>query len=227
MRGDGAPRRRCLWSSAHLLCEGAAPFGAPPGHFRPGSFAAFSLLCRAALCPLSASRHLRLAISRRLLGSTAPSPLRTLRRVRRQPAPGRPPDSGAGRSPGTARVRGERSPAPAGAAPAFTSRELPGTRPWKAQMAHLRHPRLPVAPSRSVPRRRPSQEQGGVEYGPRLWLDYDPREENARGAPFAHSRASGHPGRISAGSPLSRGRTGDVAPPRTTPTSRNRGPPRA
>ena len=99
-------------------CEGAAPFGAPPGQRRPGLFAASSFRHRAALCPRNALLHLRLRahgafwVNRSFAASDfawrPPSAMLLAG-----------PRSGAGRSPDAARVRGERCPAPAGAAPAL------------------------------------------------------------------------------------------------------------
>ena len=112
--------------SAHLLFEGAAPFGAPPGLLSSGLICGVFTAVPGRALPAERCAPSSAAISRRLSGQPLLRRHRTLRRVRRQPAPGRPPDSGAGRSPGTARVRGERSPAPAGAAPASQTAGFPG-----------------------------------------------------------------------------------------------------
>jgi hypothetical protein len=90
--------------------------------------------------------------------------------------------SAPGRSPGAARERGERSPAPAGAAPAVN--RFPGSQPAKNLAPDLRRRPFRVAPPSKRLAKTPLKEQGKGTMQPDCGgsMDYIPRS-NGRRAP--------------------------------------------
>jgi hypothetical protein len=144
-----------------LLSQGAAPFGAPPGQTSPGLFAAFSLLCRAALSTDRFARALA-TISRRLLGhrSFAVSDF-AWRCVVSELLAGTP--NGPGRSPVTARVRGyEPRPRAPHSRRAFAH---PAQDRWPAYLRRHPHPACSIS-------QRPAETPLGEQGMRNMILDY-------------------------------------------------------